>query len=133
MDYSALIADYAKNYQETRSDRSEKKRYEYKVSVRKMNETAVSRRYGISVEEYRRMKARCECKCEICGKVLEDTDTYTRICIDHNHRTGKVRGLLCQSCNNRVGWAERYFNVPEKAQRYAAERNYLRARDEDYA
>ncbi len=133
MEYSALIADYAKCYKETRSDRSEKKRHEYKVSVRKMNETAVSKRYGISVEEYRSMKARCECKCEICGKVLEDTDTYTRICIDHNHRTGKVRGLLCQSCNNRVGWAEKYYNTPEKSQRYVAERNYLRARDEDYA
>ena len=47
---------------------------------------------------------RCGGKCGICGTELdpEDKDTH----IDHCHRTGKVRGLLCGHHNRGLG----YFN-----------------------
>lgn len=35
--------------------------------------------------------------CEICGKTL------VRLVIDHNHKTGKLRGVLCVSCNAALG------------------------------
>ncbi len=59
--------------------------------------------YGLTVEELEVMLKAQENKCAICecvpnqGKVLH---------IDHNHTTGKVRQLLCQACNQRVGHME---------------------------
>ena len=37
-------------------------------------------------------------KCAICTKPFPG-----RIAIDHDHRTGRVRGLLCTSCNTGIG------------------------------
>jgi hypothetical protein len=50
-------------------------------------------KYGLTVEEADAMYAK---GCEVCGS----TD---RMCIDHNHKTGKVRGALCSRCNTALG------------------------------
>lgn len=59
--------------------------------------------------------------CEICGKAVEDAVKYTgkfaakRLCVDHDHKTNKFRGLLCQVCNRQLGW---YENNEEKIKQY---------------
>jgi hypothetical protein len=56
-----------------------------------------ARRYGLSLAEYRALQAQQGHACAICRKV-------TRVlCIDHCHVTGRVRGLLCRSCNSALG------------------------------
>lgn len=41
-------------------------------------------------------------KCIICGISLKDT----RVTIDHDHKTGMVRGILCTGCNVGLGYVE---------------------------
>ena len=55
------------------------------------------RSYGISVDDYNRMLEEQNGGCYICGKSY----THRALDIDHDHTTGKVRGLLC-SAHNRV-------------------------------
>ena len=43
-----------------------------------------------------------ETMCEICGKTIVGRE----INFDHNHKTGKFRGLLCGPCNMKIGWYE---------------------------
>lgn len=50
--------------------------------------------YGLTVEEYDTLVAR---GCAICGA------RDRRICVDHDHATGRVRDALCDDCNTTLG------------------------------
>lgn len=64
-------------------------------------------RYGISVNEYAKLIDRQGNKCAICSKDLNlKKNTAKRsldVAVDHCHSSGKVRGLLCASCNQGLG------------------------------
>lgn len=61
------------------------------------------RRYGISVEQYR---AAVEAQGGVCAVCFQPCRTQQRLCVDHNHQTGEVRGLLCRRCNAGLGYLE---------------------------
>ena len=56
-------------------------------------------RYGLPKEKFKQMWTGQKGCCAICDNPL-DLRKYR---IDHNHRTGKVRGLLCSACNTAIG------------------------------
>lgn len=58
------------------------------------------RLYGIDVPDYERMLEEQKGGCWICGK--EPTGKRA-LDIDHDHKTGKVRGLLCSNHNRAIG------------------------------
>lgn len=70
----------------------------------------LKRKYGITVEEYNRMLLSQGGGCAICGSKTPRTRTYGNIkkedvafSVDHCHKTGNVRGLLCTACNRVLG------------------------------
>ena len=60
------------------------------------------RRYGISPEDVIALRQAQGGKCPGCQRDL----TTVRECVDHDHVTGKVRGLLCYRCNTFLGLME---------------------------
>lgn len=74
-------------------------------------------KYGITLEEFEILLAH---QGEVCAICLEkDNDKrYLKLCVDHNHKTGKIRGLLCQNCNRALGSFKESINVLEKAIAY---------------
>lgn len=54
-------------------------------------------RYGVDNETYKEMLKAQDNKCAICKRVRK------RIVIDHDHKTGVVRGILCDGCNIMLG------------------------------
>lgn len=68
----------------------------------------LKRKYGIDAEEFYGWWVVFKGRCGICNKELH-MPTLTRgqgpsaAVIDHDHITGKVRGLLCNSCNKGIG------------------------------
>lgn len=64
------------------------------------------RRYGISAADYDAMLAGQGGVCAICGGVSYRNGLKVRLSVDHHHKSGKVRGLLCHSCNVAIGYAK---------------------------
>lgn len=54
---------------------------------------ARARRFGLSVAVLQKMLADADGKCTLCRKEAKV------LCIDHNHATGRVRGVICKHCN----------------------------------
>lgn len=59
-------------------------------------------RYGITLGEYNQLLKDQNGGCAICG-TADVGKGRKYFCIDHNHKTGKVRGLLCPKCNQGIG------------------------------
>ena len=66
---------------------------------------SLKRRYGIDAQTFLRLASHQDGKCAICQAPLKkNTKTnHNNTHIDHDHKTGKVRGLLCGNCNNGLG------------------------------
>ena len=56
--------------------------------------------YGLTVEDYGRMVVEQNGLCAICKQPERQR---TRLSVDHDHKTGVVRGLLCHRCNRTLG------------------------------
>lgn len=62
--------------------------------------TAFQKAYGISLADYEQMLVEQDGRCAICGQPPKDR----RLAVDHDHETGRVRGLLCYGhCNRAIG------------------------------
>lgn len=59
--------------------------------------------YNLSIEDYNQMFEEQEGCCKVCGKY--QSEVKKGLCVDHDHITSKVRGLLCQYCNSALGYA----------------------------
>lgn len=59
-------------------------------------------KYGITEQDYDDMFKSQEGKCAIC-KTENQTGKWQRFGVDHCHKTGKVRALLCNECNRGIG------------------------------
>jgi len=66
--------------------------------------------YGITHEDYERMLEEQGGGCAICGSTTSRRKGRGHLSIDHCHQTGKVRGVLCDPCNNGLG---RFGDDPE--------------------
>jgi len=73
--------------------KSKKKYYDHKHQLK--------RKYNLSIEEYNTLFLIQEGRCYICER--HQSECKTKFAVDHDHITGKVRGLLCNKCNLGLG------------------------------
>jgi len=85
-----------------------------RVKVRKQQLISHRRReYGLTEEEYNNMVLSQNNMCAICNKPNDRT-----LHIDHEHVTGKVRGLLCSNCNLGIGLLQEDLIILNRAIKY---------------
>lgn len=70
--------------------------------VKYLNRAAVLRPYGLTPEDYDVRLSEQSYGCAICGRPPWECRGLV-LAVDHNHTTGKVRGLLCTWCNAGIG------------------------------
>jgi len=83
---------------------------EYQRNVRLFNE------YGLTHQAYMDFFKLQNGGCAICGKL--ELFLNKPLFVDHDHNTGKVRGLLCGKCNAGLGMFNDDTNILEKAKLY---------------
>ena len=62
------------------------------------------RRTGCTPKQYEELFRIQGGKCAICGATPENNMLGNALGLDHDHRTGKIRGLLCSPCNRGLGY-----------------------------
>ena len=75
------------------------------------------RTYGISLKDYDKMFQEQGGVCKICN-LPGKHKLHDRLCVDHDHITGKVRGLLCDSCNRGIGYLKDDERILQQAIEY---------------
>lgn len=63
----------------------------------------LKRQYGITYGEYMAMSAAQGGRCKVCGELPTVVGKKRALHVDHCHKSGKIRGLLCHQCNVSIG------------------------------
>lgn len=71
-------------------------------------------RYKMTLSDFKKLFNKQDKKCAICLKKLKRNKTH----VDHDHATGKVRGILCKSCNFGLGYFLDNTNILHSAMEY---------------
>lgn len=72
----------------------------YPLTLRKR---ALLRKFGLSEEEYQHLLLAQGKRCRICGDHQDNLSN--NLSVDHCHKTGEIRGLLCIRCNSAIGFS----------------------------
>lgn len=76
------------------------------------------RKYGISFKDFDDISQKQDGKCLICQKSSHLSGRYGKLQIDHCHKTGGIRGLLCSSCNRGLGFFKDDVTIVKRAVKY---------------
>jgi hypothetical protein len=116
---------YAKTYYETNKEQlSQKNKERHQRNPKAYRETRW-RQNGIknfSYNDYLRLLNEQQGVCRICGDLMGSPH------VDHNHETGKVRGLLCRHCNSALGLFKDNLTTIAKALDYLTEFTHFPSR-----
>lgn len=71
------------------------------------------RKYGLTLEEYEMMSAQRKGCCDVCQlpERARRNGRLKSLAVDHHHRSGEIRGLLCSACNTQLGFLENEYWV----------------------
>ncbi len=84
---------YYKGYREANLEKIAAKDKAYREThPEKVQGAKLNKKFGIGLEVVAQMESAQAGVCAVCGRKL-------KLCVDHCHDTGKVRGLLCSACN----------------------------------
>lgn len=76
---------------------------------------SLKRLYGITLKQKQSMFDAQNGKCVTCNESFKN---FESVCLDHDHKTGKIRGLLCRGCNNAIGLVKENCDTLDNMIRY---------------
>jgi hypothetical protein len=92
-----------------------------KCQLERNRDNKFLRRYGVDAEGREKYWEAADGKCEICGTALSTKDFH----LDHCHKNGNIRGVLCKSCNHGLGMFKDNLETLAKAISYLEERSIV--------
>lgn len=104
---------YRKNDYVKKAEAKRAKKYRLKNKKKLLNQRYL-KNYGITTDEKMNLLKQQKGCCEICKNKVNMVSGH----IDHNYKTGKVRGILCKKCNTAIGLFKDNLNNLKKAIEY---------------
>jgi hypothetical protein len=100
-----------------KNDRQNKYRKLHPERYNRVKQTSVYKlKYGISYQDFLRVIEEQGYKCKLCGDEVKENGKSTHI--DHDHKTGKFRAILCHHCNTGLGMFRDSIELLDKAKVY---------------
>jgi Recombination endonuclease VII len=119
----------AKDYKERKYIYVERAKRFYKNNPEKTKNRRLITKYGITIEQYNEMLIKQNNLCFICRKpesaFHKNSNKVKDLCVDHCHKTGKARALLCANCNCLIGYSNESIEILQEAI------NYLKGFEDD--
>lgn len=112
-----------KYYLKTKSKILKRQKLYYQNNKLKMREKAIKRHYKISLEDYNNLLNQQNNRCKICNREFTGINPMVPN-IDHDHKTGKVRGILCSKHNIALGGFEDNIEFLKNAINYLNMENH---------
>ncbi len=114
-----------KKYVQEYNKKNKRKLLELNYSWRKKNpeaskltarKTLLKRTYGITLEQYEEILQKQDYRCAVCKR---HRDEFTKnLAVDHDHKTGEIRGALCTHCNRTIIGRNRDAEIFMNAYKY---------------
>ncbi len=98
---------YGKGYRKRPEVKERRKEYCKKNKdniAKRTKEHHLKIKYGITLEDYKELLKQQGGVCAICRK--NENRKIKFLSVDHDHKTGEVRGLLCNYCNSTLGYSK---------------------------
>ena len=92
-------------------EKERRKKYYHRNKEKEKNahrEWCLKNTYNLTLEQYDEMFEKQNGVCAICGNINKDG---RRLYVDHDHKTERVRGLLCHKCNSLLGYVNDEINL----------------------
>lgn len=108
---------YRSECNECRADKQKKRNQLMSLKQKSViRDRFLTKTYGISLDIYNDMFTKQSGKCLGCE--IHQSLLPKSLCVDHCHKSGKVRGLLCSNCNNAIGYVKENPNTLESLIKY---------------
>lgn len=108
--------NYKKLYYQKNKEKVKEYKKRKKVHIKNYQKGYRLRKYELTIEKYNEMLLGQNNCCKIC--LTPKFNNGKRLAVDHCHKTGKIRGLLCESCNRAIGLLKDDVVVLENAIKY---------------
>ena len=112
---------YWKNPKKARTNaRKRYKNNDFQKAKKRYRKKDLKKKFGMTVGEYDEMLKQQKGVCAICGRPEDKLfkGQIIALSIDHDHKTGQIRGLLCSHCNTMLGLARENTHILTRAISY---------------
>jgi hypothetical protein len=102
--------EYSRAYHSTNREKERAYAVENRDRIRR---NKLKRDFGMTPEDYGRLLEEQQGVCAVCGlpEISVRRGKLVPLCVDHDHQTGKVRGLLCSKCNAALGMLKESIDI----------------------
>ena len=83
----------------------------------KQRQYSLKHMFNLTLDQYNEMLRKVKNQCEICETKFDNLKF--RPCVDHDHQTNKIRGILCNNCNAGLGFFAESHDILQRANAYA--------------
>lgn len=116
------IQNYNKKHRKVLRDYYNSYKRKWRSNNKNKTKNEKLKKYNLTIEDFYNLLKIQKNRCGICKKKFNNS--YSSFpCVDHNHKTGTIRGILCRNCNSGVGGLHDDIEIISNALKWVKKKN----------